>query len=69
MYHAPNIAKGWLIGILKDDLVQLVFPPKVYEAEEDVNAEIESLSLKSKEQTFVKLKIESFVACNVANWS
>jgi uncharacterized protein YqfA (UPF0365 family) len=61
--------KGWLIGVLQDHLVQLVFPPKVYETEELVNTEIESLALKSKDQIFVKLKIENFVACSVANWT
>jgi hypothetical protein len=68
MHQAISQNKGWLIGVLQDCLVQLVFPPKVYETEEMVNTEIENLALKSKDKTFVKLKIVNFVACDVANW-
>jgi hypothetical protein len=75
-HHAVKSAetaqnKGLVIGVLRYDgrLVELIFPPKIYQEEGFVNSEIERLASKSKDQTFVKLKIENFVSCSGCQWT
>lgn len=67
--QARGQKKGWVIGFIQDGYIKLDTFPKVYENEDEVNAEIERQALDDKGMTFVKLKIENFVVCGGVQWS
>lgn len=67
---APQLAKGWIIGGLREDgTVSISDAPHLHTTESSVNTEIERLAKHMPGKTFVKLRIEGYVTAGGVNWS